>query len=258
MRRPHRSQRPRQSRFQSTHPRGVRPVGSSPISLPRRCFNPRTRVGCDVIHSRVMSSATVVSIHAPAWGATGLRGPAPDSGAGFNPRTRVGCDHDAHGAELGILEFQSTHPRGVRLGYFNDLRHLRCVSIHAPAWGATTEARVWEDDRHVFQSTHPRGVRLLQILASCKMWDSFNPRTRVGCDASSSTNFLHGEEFQSTHPRGVRPSSSANLLQGVEFQSTHPRGVRQCPRSRVQGCQTVSIHAPAWGATVYPYKVALG
>ena len=57
----------------------------------------------------------MVSIHAPAWGATRL---APDAFrlvAGFNPRTGVGCDADGIKALVEDVQFQSTHPRGVRL-----------------------------------------------------------------------------------------------------------------------------------------------
>ena len=90
-------QPPRENRFQSTHPRGVRHV--KPIVDSRNCgrFNPRTRVGCDLdkgiavialqkkfqsTHPRGVRPAGkgqarrggVVSIHAPAWGATGHSG----------------------------------------------------------------------------------------------------------------------------------------------------------------------------------------
>jgi len=56
-----------------------------------------------------------VSIHAPAWGATRL--------------PREGC------APAG---FQSTRPRGARLGHVDDFAFQVAVSIHAPAWGATS------------------------------------------------------------------------------------------------------------------------
>ena len=81
--------------------------------------------------------------------------------------------------------------------------------------------------------------------------------------------------FQSTHPRGVRHSVIRDSQVRVDkFQSTHPRGVRLGlsrahvdlvrsfnPRTRV-GCDKilklakvasgeVSIHAPAWGATLH-------
>ena len=55
----------------------------------------------------------------------------------------------------------------------------------------------------------------------------FNPRTRVGCDAKEILNAGTLEQFQSTHPRGVRR-----------------QGDTECWDVR-----TISIHAPAWGAT---------
>ena len=78
--------------FQSTHPHGVRRKLLSDIELfggfnPRthmgcdfppsyvhranRCFNPRTHMGCDVSY-HFTDLTSVVSIHAPTWGATHL------------------------------------------------------------------------------------------------------------------------------------------------------------------------------------------
>mgnify|MGYP006875923118 CR=1 FL=1 len=36
------------------------------------------------------------------------------------------------------VEFQSTHPRGVRPQLVTMRKATKLVSIHAPAWGATT------------------------------------------------------------------------------------------------------------------------
>ena len=97
--------------FQSTHPRGVRPVGTSLLPSLLR-FNPRTHVGCDhidfcghgfgvvSIHAPTwgatfncvcVSCEVVVSIHAPTWGATYTTRRAWRA-TSFNPRTHVGCD----------------------------------------------------------------------------------------------------------------------------------------------------------------------
>ena len=99
-------------------------------------FNPRTRMGCDVV-TLVLCPHIVVSIHAPAWGATNIFFQivriinvsihAPAWGATkrqqrrqnvskcFNPRTRMGCDDTSY--QIIVMP--------------------TCVSIHAPAWGAT-------------------------------------------------------------------------------------------------------------------------
>jgi len=79
----------------------------------------------------------MVSIHAPARGATWQIFRLVCLGDCFNPRTRTGCDQETSG--------QSDTGKGV--------------SIHAPARGAT----IIEDALPViipkFQSTHPHGVR---------------------------------------------------------------------------------------------------
>ncbi len=123
--------------FQSTHPRGVRHGKSLTVSGTTLCFNPRTRVGCDAWRIRTASTKLC-----------------------FNPRTRVGCDAANSIKGLDEALFQSTHPRGVRRGTPCALRFPICVSIHAPAWGATGP------------TDGPLGGR-----------DGFNPRTRVGCDS---------------------------------------------------------------------------
>ncbi len=99
-------------------------------------FNPRTHVGCDY-YRNASTPHSCISIHAPTWGAT------PNK-SGFD------LSH----------EFQSTHPRGVRLLpkcfnssfiHFNPRTHVGC------------DKRAEADNKRAdtFQSTHPRGVRLL-------------------------------------------------------------------------------------------------
>ena len=147
-----------------------------------------------------------VSIHAPAWGATVPVLQDDKNRADFNPRTRVGCDMGNKQQAEDYIQFQSTHPRGVRrfwygaslrIMYFNPRTRVGCdilahipggreqISIHAPAWGATFAAQVRRHNAFKFQSTHPRGVRRNQTHEG--VYDpNFNPRTRVGCDLQSS------------------------------------------------------------------------
>ena len=162
--------------------------GATRLPLPAFCraksFNPRTRVGCDQIarrrlhhghqfqsthprgvrHGRLGGDHHLgpVSIHAPAWGATHLASELIFLIERFNPRTRVGCDEGAADTDWTVIQFQSTHPRGVRQD--GGLRHLDGfrVSIHAPAWGATRPAHI-------------------RLPGS----DGFNPRTRVRCDPAT-------------------------------------------------------------------------
>ena len=161
----------------------------------------------------------------------------------------MGCDPDLKEVEDLRSVFQSTHPRGVRhAAGCGRVEHVRQVSIHAPAWGATAPGG--------------RQLALCQVSIHAPAWGAtwstpacrpgagcFNPRTRVGCDASPPWTAVWIRWFQSTHPRGVRhwrdnvwriPAESFNprtrvgcdldtlykLLPQHWFQSTHPRGVR--------------------------------
>ena len=142
--------------FQSTHPSGVRHA---------RIVRHGPRHGIS-IHAPQWGATEclaflawflVISIHAPQWGATIILSigclPARD----FNPRTPVGCDHTAGKAfafrhisihapqwgattlfkgASGTVQFQSTHPSGVR-----------------PRLPPTCSTPL------SFQSTHPSGVR---------------------------------------------------------------------------------------------------
>ena len=159
-------------------------VGSDSLEsillAPRLCFNPRSRVGSDYPHlvhqnriesfnprSRVGSDARAqvaddlsslvsihapawgathrsrgrghtyrVSIHAPAWGATGLTQPNRLWMRCFNPRSRVGSDRHPH---RQYLCHQGFNPRS-RVGSDWSLLIVFCTFYQ-------------------FQSTLPRGER---------------------------------------------------------------------------------------------------
>ena len=143
-------------------------------------FNPRARVGRDDIFPR-RRLWIVISIHAPAWGAT-LADRLPCRVLWhFNPRARVGRDKSFDRRFPPLRDF---NPR-ARVGRDDDERKGQSVcgiSIHAPAWGATfshsatsmlnsdfnPRARVGRDYRHRVRLQNP---------------DDFNPRARVGRDA---------------------------------------------------------------------------
>ena len=186
-------------------------------------FNPRTHVGCDChCHNRRLL------------------------GQDFNPRTHVGCDAMVREQNASADEFQSTHPRGVRLPIDNERGTVIDISIHAPTWGATRRKNDG-DLEGKFQSTHPRGVR--------RSWgkgeeavDDFNPRTHVGCDFFRLRDGARLCDFNPRTHVGCDPvlKQRQNIL--TIFQSTHPRGVRLIPNGEDR-LLFISIHAPTWGAT---------
>ena len=120
--------------FQSTPPHGGRPLKGA---LPRahHGFNPRPRMGGD-FHDFTLETTGIVSIHAPAWGATFLRDTLGESD-GFNPRPRMGGDFFA--SRRVCSRAVSIHaPAWGATAAGDRQRNGQGVSIHAPAWGATS------------------------------------------------------------------------------------------------------------------------
>ena len=121
-----------------------------------------------------------VSIHAPSWGATLAKQHkelqaivsihAPSWGATWNPQR--------YSKEI---QFQSTHPRGVRQDVLQQCGMIYHVSIHAPSWGATHTTWTTRQRARCF---NPR--TLVGCDSTARMFhhqqDGFNPRTLVGCD----------------------------------------------------------------------------
>ena len=121
------------------------------------------------------------------------------------------------------------------------------ISIHAPARGATATLSKQERVKK-FQSTLPRGER--QHCPSGQgqlvLFQSTLPR---GERQHSTTIFIKICIFQSTLPRGERRSYRTVLLGSYKFQSTLPRGERPFLYAAPCFIRSISIHAPARGAT---------
>ena len=98
--------------FQSTFPRGERPMVALNIALNTN-FNPRSRVGNDFLyliwyHVNMVFQSTFPRGERLTW----------------------------HLMEVLQREFQSTFPRGERRWNHGSCRKI-CISIHVPAWGTT-------------------------------------------------------------------------------------------------------------------------
>ena len=131
------------------------------------CFNPRTRVGCDVLCVLIGSAVSLfqsthprgvrryvpyrllwddwVSIHAPAWGATRPKLFTMFKAMRFQSTHPRGVRRRFIQRNFMPLLFQSTHPRGVRRIESKPAEIVVNVSIHAPAWGATEDLYVTMD-----------------------------------------------------------------------------------------------------------------
>ena len=142
----------------------------------------------------------------------------------FNPRPRVGGDNYR---QLKTIYQQNFNPRPRVGGDFNPcfVRERQIISIHAPAWGAThTEAQM---------------LTWYNISIHAPAW---------GATSRPKTSVLFGT-FQSTPPRGGRQIQQWKWRKDENFN----------PRPRVGGDRnhsygrweiSISIHAPAWGATM--------
>ena len=78
----------------------------------------------------------------------------------------------------------------------------------------------------MFQSTLPRGERLYAESKTCRVDDSFNPRSHEGSDRTCAKKGGVKYKFQSTLPRGERQEKCQTDSISLEFQSTLPRGER--------------------------------
>ena len=196
-------------------------IEASKVAL--KCFNPRTRMGCDLT-ARLECGRCACFNPRTRMGCDDRICINSISTISFNPRTRMGCDKVLC---LSSNVSKRFNPR-TRMGcdFNNSLRKSKHrVSIHAPAWGATQQFRHWMRLER-FQSTHPHGVRL-QKMSVLVFGLSFNPRTRMGCDTLCSDCCIHPYCF-------------------------NPRTRMGCDLRLWFLCRVppVSIHAPAWGATV--------
>ena len=130
--------------------------------------------------------------------------------------------------------------RRSRAGSFNPRTRVGCdtapngrnsmtvrVSIHAPAWGATGGPAGPFHPRHGFNPRTRVGCDDLH-LASQEQQACFNPRTRVGCD------------MPSRPPAGLSPRFNPRTRVGCDTSTASSR----------HHSREVSIHAPAWGATL--------
>ena len=194
--------------FQSTLPRGERLKVFQVLDIVYG-FNPRSRVGSDPNKRQRHINRVLVSIHAPAWGATWVYNRvggdcivsihAPAWGATFlgryhfpvlrrfNPRSRVGSDPAGYPYDRINVRFQSTLPRGERLNKAKANPALVKFQSTLPRGERHSLPALWLSAPW-FQSTLPRGER--------RVWDAsittsscFNPRSRVGSDSKDAQFF---------------------------------------------------------------------
>ncbi len=166
-----------------------------------------------------------VSIHAPAWGATfknqrhaghvAVSIHAPAWGAtGWPDLSRLAQHVSIHAPAWGATAFAALDALNAQ------------VSIHAPAWGATL-GDLGFAILDLFRSTPPHGGR--PSRAGCaNPRAGFDPRPRMGGDPRGAFSGAGGACFD------PRPRMGGDRGNGGSHHAAR-----------------VSIHAPAWGATLW-------
>ncbi len=171
----------------------------------------------------------------------------------FNPRSPEGSDLAYSSPVWMDALFQSTLPRRERRTSIQTARAKACISIHAPAKGAT---------RH-------------HVQLGCRV-GNFNPRSREGSDREPRTGGYSKRDFNPRSREGSdqlrwhglqtgrisihAPAKGATryagrILNCFRFQSTLPRRERH-EAEGILIYDPISIHAPAKGATVGHARLA--
>ena len=188
--------------FQSTRPRGAR----------RAFFQARLCNALISIHApawgatqgkNAWTTAHYISIHAPAWGATTWSFVFCCNAYHFNPRARVGRDRLPTRADDGRQHF---NPR----------------------------ARVGRDKEY---------------LEKLLLWQHFNPRARVGRDEDGLFEAKTVEISIHAPAWGATASASQKTADGyISIHAPAWGATRQAMQQKMSW--KISIHAPAWGATM--------
>ena len=173
-------------------------------SLSNSSFNPRARTGRDDNSFLADSSSDCFNPRARTGRDVMLRDKQYKNEYCFNPRARTGRD---------MLSLPS-------------LDSLGCVSIHAPARGATHQSKPDLQGQDVSTHAPARGATSSGTRKAPPSL-GFNPRARTGRDGNLAGNWSRGLAFQSTRPHGARHTTIVDTTE----------------------TELVSIHAPARGAT---------
>ena len=175
-----------------------------------------------------MRQPVFISIHAPGWGATRTRRVTARPPRNFNPRTRMGCDLVLVSGGAAKPEFQSTHPHGVRHCHAHVWYNKDNISIHAPAWGATSDV--------------PVGFCFPLISIHAPAWGAtISNRDQHPWIAAIS---IHAPAWGAT-------ACGCRRLRDRLISIHAPAWGATCPHMFAFGLIPISIHAPGWGATAY-------
>ena len=142
---------------------------------------------------------------------------------GFNPRAHGGRDLRAVPMLLRTSRFQSTRPRGARLGTF--IKYFQCtiVSIHAPTGGATLSDQSPASQKSFNPRAHG-GRDHFDHVRLDRLFVSIHAPTGGATQQINGRWVCIGVSIHAPTGGATRRACSMTLI--VLFQSTRPRGAR--------------------------------
>ena len=190
----------------------------------------------------------MISIHAPAKGATKTIIIPVACLCNFNPRSREGSDCFATIALMSCIGFQSTLPRRERQRFHKSVSESLNFNPRSREGsdGYSPGSRALGIS---FQSTLPRRERRLLFRGGRERDINFNPRSREGSDVYHSAEGCKRWNFNPRSREGSDQSENLIVFQYTDFNPRSREGSDQCDTADLNNFY-ISIHAPAKGATV--------
>ena len=241
--------------FQFPPPRGGRPKSDTLVDVTVIFQFPPPRGG-RLLMKHLFELYGLISIPAPAWGAT-LPVLLRAFAAGFQFPPPRGGRRVASSMKIQSYSYFNSRPRvggdGLILAAFC-LRER--ISIPAPAWGATRSAASCAGAPS-FQFPPPRGGRRSRPGRRSSS-AHFNSRPRVGGDYPRRCRSRSQLLFQFPPPRGGRPADARATVISSSYFNSRPRVGGDPDQFPYGFLLSISIPAPAWGATAKIDKKACG
>ncbi len=103
-----------------------------------------------------------------------------------------------------------------------------------------------------FQSTLPRGERLGDRTGG-HLHRDFNPRSREGSDIHSRIHIKSNSNFNPRSREGSDQKYTKSIFYCSNFNPRSREGSDDSQQLSLQASWQISIHAPARGATIYPF-----